>query len=58
MLDLLTKLVQNSLLHGILILFVLIILTIVVLRLVRIAANTIEKRFITSTEDLDRRARL
>jgi small-conductance mechanosensitive channel len=56
--DLLTQLVQNSLLRGMLILIVLIILTIVVLRLVRIAADTIEKRFVASTNDLDRRARL
>jgi small conductance mechanosensitive channel len=58
MLDLLTQLVQNNLLRGILILIIIAILTIVVLRLIRIASDTIAKRFIASTEDLDRRARL
>jgi small conductance mechanosensitive channel len=56
--DLLTQLVQNSLLRGILILIVIGILTIVVLRLVRITSDTIDKRIAVSTEDLDRRARL
>jgi moderate conductance mechanosensitive channel len=54
----LTQLIQNNILRAILVLIVLIILTIVVLRLVKIAADTIEKRFITPTEDLDRKARL
>ena len=54
----LTQLIQNNLLRAILVLIVLVILTIVVLRLVRIAADTIEKQFIASTEDLDRKARL
>ncbi len=43
MLDLLTQLVQNNLLRGILILIIIAILTIVVLRLIRIASDTIEK---------------
>jgi small-conductance mechanosensitive channel len=53
-----TQLIQNSLLHGILVLIVIIILTIILLRLVRIAADTIDKKFVAPTEDHDRRARL
>jgi moderate conductance mechanosensitive channel len=56
--ELLTQLIQNSLLRGILILILIAILTIVVLRMIRIAANTIDKRFVAPTEDPDRRARL
>jgi small-conductance mechanosensitive channel len=54
----LTQLIQNNLLRGIVVLIVLVILTIIVLSLVRTATNTIEKRFIAPTEDLDRKARL
>ncbi len=54
----LNQLIQNNLVRAILVLIILVILTIIVLRLVRIAADIIEKRFIAPTEDLDRKARL
>lgn len=54
----LTQLLENNLLHGVLILVIIIILTIVALWLVRVASDTIDKRIIASTDDHDRRARL
>jgi small conductance mechanosensitive channel len=58
MIEMFNQLVQNTLFRGILILIVIIILTIIALRLVRIAADTIDKRIVASTQDFDRRARL
>jgi len=51
-------LITSSLLRGFLTLILIVVLTIVALRLVNIAAVTIESRFIAPIEDVDRRARL
>jgi small conductance mechanosensitive channel len=51
-------LLTSNLLKGILTLILIVVLTIVALRLVNLAADQIDKRFIASTEDIDRRARL
>jgi small-conductance mechanosensitive channel len=48
----------SSLLRGFLTLILIVVLTLVALRLVNMAAATIERRFIAPIEDLDRRARL
>ena len=53
-----SSLITSSLLRGFLTLILIVALTIVALRLVNMAADTINRRFIASTEDLDRRARL
>ncbi len=51
-------LITSSLLRGTLTLILIVVLTIVALRLVNIAAVTIEKRFIAPIEDVDRQKRL
>jgi small conductance mechanosensitive channel len=58
MTDLFSQLIASNLLRGILALIVILIATLVALRLVNMAAKTIDRRLISSTEDLDRRARL
>ena len=51
-------LITSSLLRGTLTLILIVVLTIVALRLVNIAAVTIERQFIAPIEDVDRRRRL
>jgi small conductance mechanosensitive channel len=56
--DILSQLTASNLLQVILTLVIIVILVLVALYLVNLASATIDKRFIASTEDLDRRARL
>ena len=58
MLDSFSQLIASSLLWGILTLIIIVVLVIVAVHLVNLAAEAIDKRFIATTEDLDRRARL
>jgi moderate conductance mechanosensitive channel len=56
--DILSQLTASNLLQAILTLVIIVILALIALYLVNLASKTIDKRFIASTEDLDRRARL
>jgi small conductance mechanosensitive channel len=56
--ELLSKLAASNLLQMILTLLLIIVLTIVALYLVKVSAETFDKRIIATTQDLDRRSRL
>jgi len=58
MLDSFSQLTASSLLWGILTLIIIVVLVIVSLHMVNLAVETIDKRFIASADDPDRRARL
>ena len=53
-----SQLIYSGLTRGILTLLLIIVITIVVLRLVNMAADAIERRFIATSTDIDRRSRL
>ena len=58
MLDSFSQLTASSLLWGILTLIIIVVLVIVSLHMVNLAVETIDKQFIASADDPDRRARL
>ena len=56
--EILSKLIADNLLQGILTLLIIAVLVIILLHLVNVTAETFSKRIIATTEDSDRRARL
>jgi small conductance mechanosensitive channel len=56
--EILSKLIADNLLQGIVMVLIIAVLVILLLHLVNVTAETIDKRIIATTEDPDRRARL